>query len=90
MRTAPIVPRRLLLLLPAFLAAALLTYATGIYGVGVDRDSVSYLSAAENLARHGALVLTYSPGTPYPFTHWPPLYPALLAPLHLSGTARPA
>ena len=74
-----------MLLLPALLGAAILLYATSVYGAGVDRDSVSYVDAGRNLLIHQALVITFAAGPPQPLNHFPPLYPALLAPLHLSG-----
>ncbi|UCG43699.1 MAG: glycosyltransferase family 39 protein [candidate division WOR-3 bacterium] len=62
------------------LAAVLLNlYITSGYGIGLDADSASYLSAARNLvAGRGAVCFD---GTP--LTSWPPLYPALLALLEL-------
>jgi 4-amino-4-deoxy-L-arabinose transferase-like glycosyltransferase len=49
------------------------------WGIGVGHDSVSYLSAAENLAGGHGLVWPAGGGEPRPLVHFPPLYPALLA-----------
>lgn len=77
--------RVLVFLMPVVLGMSLLLYATSLHGVGVSRDSVSYLNAAKNLATTGALSTDFLPGEPRPFTHWPPLYPAILFPLLLLG-----
>lgn len=75
----------LLLLIPVLLGAFLLLHATSRYGVGVSRDSVSYLNAAHNLAFSGILATDILPGSPRPLTIWPALYPALLSTLHFTG-----
>ncbi len=75
-------PRQIgILLTPVVLGSILILYATANYGVGVSRDSVGYLNAAQNLAKHHVLATDVS-GTLEPLTHWPLLYPALLAPLY--------
>ncbi len=61
----------------ALLSAGLLFAATQRQGVGVSTDSVSYLRAAENIARSGRAT-TGAPDGPL-LTQWPPGYPALLA-----------
>jgi hypothetical protein len=55
--------------------------ATALYGLGITPDSIHYLGCAENL-RAGKGYLDYD-GTPY--THWPPLFPSLMALLSLTG-----
>jgi hypothetical protein len=55
--------------------------STAVYGAGVTPDSVYYLSSAENLLA-GKGYVSYD-GQPY--THWPPLFPSLMALLSLSG-----
>jgi hypothetical protein len=69
-----------LLGLAGVLGAAIVTRA----GAGLDADSVTYLDAAQNLVRGRGLTLTpglsveSNPLAPAPFTHHPPLFPALL------------
>ena len=55
--------------------------STAVYGPGITTDSVHYLSAAENLA--AGYGYTAYDGRPY--THWPPLFPSLMALLSLFG-----
>jgi hypothetical protein len=55
--------------------------STAVYGAGITPDSVHYLSSAENLLA-GKGYIGYD-GQPY--THWPPLFPSLMALLSLSG-----
>ena len=56
-------------------AAALLAWwSTASYGVGVSPDSTHYIGAARSLLTGQGLRFN---GAAY--THWPPLYPALLA-----------
>jgi hypothetical protein len=63
------------------LSAAIVTRA----GAGLDADSVTYLDAAQNLARGRGLTLTpglsveSNPLNLLPLTHHPPLFPVLLA-----------
>src|SRR5262245_38410829 len=67
----------------AGLAVVLLLFATRP-GLGVGPDSTTYLDAARHLRQgEGLVVLEGSHGT-RPLSHYPPLYPALLA---LAGTA---
>jgi hypothetical protein len=57
----------------AVLAASALLYST-VLGIGVSPDSVSYLGAAESLLSGNGLEYEHAPST-----HFPPLYPILLA-----------
>ncbi len=67
-----------LLLLLALLGAAGVIYATAL-GPGSSNDSVTYVGAARSLLQgHGYQALAYD-GTLAPMTHYPPLYPTLLA-----------
>ena len=76
-RSTPVAADRL----PALVAVGLAVFATGStfvatrHGVGVGPDAVTYLSAAHNLA-HGTRFADFTGG---PLTHFPPVFPALLA-----------
>ncbi len=61
----------------AILGAFLLWLATP-WGIGLSPDSAAYLGAARNLLAGRGLTLAGLAGD-LPFTHYPPLYPALLA-----------
>jgi 4-amino-4-deoxy-L-arabinose transferase-like glycosyltransferase len=54
---------------------------TALYGPGISSDALHYVRTAENLAK-GKGFYSYD-GRPY--THWPPLYPSLIALLRLIG-----
>ncbi len=58
--------------------AALVLVATR-WGVGVSYDSVFYLSAADNLLKGLGLSRLGGGGEVIPLTHYPPLYPLVLA-----------
>lgn len=64
----------------AVLAASAVLYGTWL-GIGLSNDSVNYLRAARGLLEgQGLIVLQGLHYTgPVPMTHWPPLYPLLLA-----------
>jgi len=49
------------------------------WGCGLSPDSFRYLDAARNLAMGRGFVITSGMGQFAPLTHFPPLYPALLA-----------
>ena len=66
-------------LLVAALIGVLIYSSLSRFGIGVSTDAVNYLFTAFNLAA-GRGWISYDT-TPY--TWWPPLYPALLAGLHL-------
>jgi hypothetical protein len=68
----------LLLVVLAILALALHWLITPD-GVGVGHDSIFYLDTAENLAQGRGVYWTGSGGVLKPLTHFPPLYPLLLA-----------
>lgn len=54
-------------------------WATGLHGIGVRSDSVAYLWSSENLVKGIGLGRLNGLGEFRPMTHWPPLYPFLLA-----------
>ncbi len=62
----------------AAVAGTALFVVLGTHGVGVSTDSVVYLNVAENILKTGAMRVTAF-GLDAPMTHFPPLYPALLA-----------
>jgi 4-amino-4-deoxy-L-arabinose transferase-like glycosyltransferase len=49
-----------------------------IHGAGVSTDSIVFLNAADNILHHGKIYVT-AYGMDEPMTHFPPLYPLLLA-----------
>ncbi len=71
-------------LAPLALIALILTgcltilYTTAQWGIGTGADSLIYLDTAQHLLR-GEGFTTSIMGTRKPFTHFPPLYPLLLA-----------
>lgn len=77
----------------AVAVGAILLAATR-WGIGVSYDSVFYLSAADNLLHGLGLSRLGGGGEVIPLTHFPPLYPLLLAagswlsPLSTSAVAR--
>ncbi|HSV27655.1 MAG TPA: hypothetical protein VLH60_07155 [Sedimentisphaerales bacterium] len=73
-----------LLLLPAAMAAALVLYATAIWGPGLANDSFSYLTSARNLTEGKGLVIPHV-GRDIPLTAWPPLLPVAISLLTLAG-----
>lgn len=60
-------------------------WATGPHGIGVRTDSVAYLWGSENLVKGIGLGRLNGLGEFRPMTHWPPLYPFLLALPQLFG-----
>ncbi|MEO8433359.1 MAG: glycosyltransferase family 39 protein [Pyrinomonadaceae bacterium] len=77
---------RVLIAVFALLAVLIVILATP-FGIGITPDSTVYLEAARNLVDgHGLMAL--AKGEVRPLTHYPPLYPSLLALLsatHVSG-----
>ena len=65
----------LLLAAIAVLGAGLILAREATYGVGLDGDWVTYISTARNLLDGRWFVQIYE----WPYLHWPPLYPMLLA-----------
>jgi 4-amino-4-deoxy-L-arabinose transferase-like glycosyltransferase len=60
------------------LAAGIVLYFAMALGAGVSTDSIVFLNVAENILESGRIYLTaYGENTP--MTHFPPLYPLLLA-----------
>jgi len=74
-------PAILIILLLLLSAGSIFVFlwATQPHGIGVRTDSVEYLWGAENLARGIGLGRLNGLGQFRPMTHWPPLYPVLLA-----------
>ena len=70
-------PDRFTLLLAALavLGAVLILARQVTYGVGLTSDWASYLSVARSLLAGEGFVQIYG----WPYLHWPPLYPMLLA-----------
>jgi hypothetical protein len=68
----------------AFLAAVAIWFATG-FGIGVTPDSTVYMDAAQNLLNGRGLVALTASGELKPLTHYPPLYPSVLALLGFLG-----
>lgn len=83
-RLSPLIALAGLLVL-ALLAVRAFLHATETYGVGVRTDSVAYIWGAENLARGQGLGRLNGLGELRPMTHWPPLYPMLLAVFEAAG-----
>jgi hypothetical protein len=75
-RTYTLIATALLALAAVFLVA----WTTARYGIGVSPDSAHYVGAARSLAGGRGLQFNGEP-----FTHWPPLYPLLLAALSRCG-----
>jgi hypothetical protein len=73
-----------LLVALAFLAAVAIWFATGS-GIGVTPDSTVYIDAAQNLLNGRGLVALTASGELKPLTHYPPLYPSVLALVGLFG-----
>jgi hypothetical protein len=73
-----VVPLALLLV---GIAASAILLLNAYWGVGVDHDSILYLSAAQNLAGGRGLVWTGSGSGLVPLTQYPPGYPILIASL---------
>ena len=69
-----------ILAMVSLLAVPMVLTSTSRYGPGLSSDAICYISAARHLL-DGKGFLSYD-GEPY--THWPPLFPSLLA---LSGLA---
>jgi hypothetical protein len=60
-------------------------WATETFGIGIRTDSVAYLWSSENLVKGIGLGRLDGAGNFRPYTHWPPLYPMLLAIPRLMG-----
>ncbi len=67
--------QRVALLILSLLGVGIVLLTTSKYGAGLSPDSVSYISAARNLAA-GRGLATFNDA---PLVAWPPLFPALLA-----------
>ncbi len=59
----------------AFIAAALVWWATGPWGAGLSPDAIAYSAIAERIRDHGQVGYWLEPQT----SSWPPLFPLLLA-----------
>ncbi len=69
----------LIIVIFAFMALGKFLWATESHGIGIRTDSVAYLWSAENLVKGIGLGRLDGAGNFRPYTHWPPLYPLLLA-----------
>jgi hypothetical protein len=67
------------------LVASLAVMAATKHGAGVAPNSVSYLTAAENLAAGKGLLTLNPDGAVVPLTMWPPLLPTILAIFSIAG-----
>ena len=76
MKIGKMVPASLLL---ALVGISCLLFVNSPWGVGVTHDSIFYLSSAENLVKHSGLQWAGSDGSLHPLTHFPPLYPLVIA-----------
>jgi hypothetical protein len=65
--------------LAAALAGAALVAAGTRHGIGLSPDSATYVGAARSLQRGDGLLVPFDGDGPRAMTHYPPLYPALLA-----------
>ncbi len=54
---------------------------TALYGPGISSDALNYISTARHLVQGKG----YYSFDEKPYTHWPPLYPSLIALLNLAG-----
>jgi 4-amino-4-deoxy-L-arabinose transferase-like glycosyltransferase len=75
----------ILLTLIAIRAAWIFIWATSEFGIGIRSDSVAYIWSARNLAGGSGLGRPDGMGNFKPMTHWPPLYPLLLAFFEILG-----
>lgn len=75
----------ILLSLIAIRAAGIFIWATGEFGIGIRSDSVAYIWSARSLAEGSGLGRPDGIGNFKPMTHWPPLYPILLAFFEIIG-----
>ena len=55
------------------------------WGIGITTDSMTYIGVARNLLSGLGFTELYPDGTTIPLTHYPPLFPALLAILGVVG-----
>jgi 4-amino-4-deoxy-L-arabinose transferase-like glycosyltransferase len=74
-------PAILILILFLLVAGSMYVFlwATHPHGIGVRSDSVAYLWSSENLVKGIGMGRLNGLGEFRPMTHWPPLYPLLLA-----------
>jgi len=78
--------RRLAVILAVLgLAGGLGLAAVLPWGAGLTHDSAFYVAAARNLLGGRGLSVSFDPRQFLPLTHYPPLYPAVLAGVGLSG-----
>lgn len=63
------------------IAAVIVLKSTALYGPGISSDALYYISTAKGLVEGKG----YYGFDEEPYTHWPPLFPTLLAMLGLAG-----
>lgn len=68
------------------LLAMLIVWLATRFGIGINPDSTVYLDAAHNLLNGRGLTALTGHGEFQPLTHYPPLYPAVLASLARVGS----
>lgn len=77
---------KLKILILGLIGMAVMFICTFRYGVGVDPDSVFYISAGRNLLKGlGLSLFYYGDGRLVPMIHFPPLFPVLLSLVSLFG-----
>ena len=69
----------------ALVAMQRFLWATETFGIGIRTDSVAYLWSSDNLVKGIGIGRLDGAGNFRPYTHWPPLYPILLALPRLMG-----
>ncbi len=69
----------------AIIGVGLLLFVSRRWGIGLFPDSAAYISAARNLLNGDGLSIISKRGTLVPMTHYPPLFPILLAGIGLTG-----
>jgi hypothetical protein len=71
-------------IVPALACGILITWATANFGISITHDSILYMDAAKHIAS-GQGMYTEAYGFLTPLTHYPPVYPSLLAELDILG-----
>lgn len=76
-----------LLIVVACVSSALAVLVATSRGIGLSPDSLQYLAAGVSASSGGGLTTFGWDGEPVPLTHFPPLYPLVLAAAHQVGVA---
>lgn len=80
-----IATRKLLPIVALAFIGVLTVLLTTRFGIGITPDSTVYVDAARNLADGRGLTALTASGESKPLTHYPPLYPSVLASLSING-----